>query len=49
MSESRRSGEKGRGMMQEVFGDMPLPRARKTFDTKYEERSYSVDEPVCFE
>jgi len=37
MSESRRSGEKGRGMLQEVFGEMPLPRARKAFDTGYED------------
>lgn len=37
MSESRRSGEKGRGMLQEVFGDMPLPREAKAFDPGYED------------
>lgn len=37
MSEGRRAGEKGRGMMEEIFGEMPLPRDRKAFDPDYEE------------
>lgn len=37
MSESRRAGENGRGMLEEIFGEMPLPVERKTFDPGYEE------------
>lgn len=36
MSESRREGEKGRGVLREVFGEMPLPSTSRTFDTSYE-------------
>jgi methionine biosynthesis protein MetW len=36
MSESRKEGDKGRGVIQEVFGKMPLPSKCDTFDLKYE-------------
>lgn len=37
MSEARTAGEKGRGVLQEVFGEMPLPGRFDSFDQGYEE------------
>jgi len=36
LSESRRMGEKGRGVFREIFGEMPLPSKTGVFDTSYE-------------
>lgn len=36
MSESRRKGEKGRGIFREIFGEMPLPSKTGVFDPSYE-------------
>ncbi|HOA05602.1 MAG TPA: hypothetical protein PLF04_08815 [Candidatus Fermentibacter daniensis] len=35
MSEDRRASEKGCGMMEEIFKEMPLPRGWKAFDPHY--------------
>ena len=35
MSESKRPGEKGRSVLQEVFGTMPFPAGKGSFDLDY--------------
>jgi len=36
MSDAVKSGDKGRGIIQEVFGKIPLPAERYSFDPKYD-------------
>ena len=36
MSEGRRAGDKGRGIIQEIFGKIPLPREVELFDPTYD-------------
>lgn len=36
MSEGRKPGDKGRGIIQEIFGRMPLPTKCKSFDPTYD-------------
>ncbi len=37
MAEGRKPGDRGRGILTEVFGEMPLPRTLKAFDSGYED------------
>lgn len=37
MSEAKKPGEKGRGVLKEIFGKMPLPSTQEVFDSTYNE------------